>query len=158
MRTFTVVVVALLGILTIGCASAQRGSNVPPRITVQSLEPLPSGAGRQRFRVSLLIDNPNTEPLPIRGFEFKLRLADEGIVDGSSTTPLTVEALDQQTVTLELGSEIVSSVSRLLAFVQGPENTLPYEIYGTVTLDRRLRDPLRFSGSGQVPLLMTGAR
>jgi hypothetical protein len=158
MRTFTVVVVALLGIVATGCASAQRGSSVPPRITVQNLEPLPSSAGRQRFRVGLLIDNPNAEPLAIRSFEFKLRLADEGIVDGSSTTPLTVEALDQQTVTLEVGSEIVSSVSRLLSFVQGPENTLPYEIYGTVTLDRRLRDPLRFSANGQVPLVMTGAR
>jgi hypothetical protein len=158
MRIFTVVVVALAGVLSIGCASAQRGSSVPPRITVENLEPLPSSGGRQRFRVGLLIDNQNTEPLPIKSFEFKLRLADEGIVDGSSTTPLTVEALDQQTVTLEIASEIVSSVSRLLSFVQGPENTLPYEIYGTVTLDRRLREPLRFSSSGQVPLVMTGAR
>ena len=158
MRIFTVVVVALAGELSIGCASAQRGSSVPTRITVENLEPLPSSGGRQRFRVGLLIDNQNTEPLPIKSFEFKLRLADEGIVDGSSTTPLTVEALDQQTVTLEIASEIVSSVSRLLSFVQGPENTLPYEIYGTVTLDRRLREPLRFSSSGQVPLVMTGAR
>ena len=59
--------------------------------------------------------------------------------------PLTIEALDRQTVTLDLGSEIVSSLSRLLSFVQGPENALPYEIYGTVTLARRRPDPLRFS-------------
>ena len=39
---------------------------------------------------------------------------------------------------IEVGSEIVSSVSRLLSFVQGPENTLPYEIYGKVTLDRKM--------------------
>ena len=58
---------------------------------------------------------------------------------------MTIEALDQQTVTLELGSEIVSSLSRLMSFVQGPENTLPYEIYGKVTLDRRGREPLQFS-------------
>ena len=29
--------------------------------------------------------------------------------------------------------------------MQGPENTLPYEIYGKVTLDRRCIDPLAFS-------------
>jgi LEA14-like dessication related protein len=157
MRILIVVAVTMLGVTSIGCASAQRGV-VPPRITVQNLEPLPSSAGETRFRVGLLVDNPNTEPLSIRSFEFKLRLADEGIVDGVSSTPLTVEALDRQTVTLELRSEIVSSVSRLLSFVQGPENAIPYEIYGTVTLDRRRLDPLRFSASGQVPLVMASAR
>ena len=62
MRILTVVVVAMLGVTSIGCASAQRGLT-PPRITVQNLEPLPSGAGQTRFRVELLVDNPNTEPL-----------------------------------------------------------------------------------------------
>jgi hypothetical protein len=157
MRILTFVVAATLGMTSAGCAAAQRGLT-PPRITVQNLEPLPSSAGQTRFRVVLLVDNPNTDPLAIRSFEFKLRLADEGIVDGISTGPLTVEALDRQTVTLEIGSEIVSSVSRLLSFVQGPRNAIPYEIYGTVNLDRRRLDPLRFMASGEVPLVMTGAR
>lgn len=157
MRIVTVVVVALLGALAIGCASAQRGLSAP-RITVQTLEPLPSIGGQTRFRVNLLLDNLNTDPLRIRGIEFKLRLADQGIIDGSAVVPVTVEALDRHTVTLELGSEILSSLSRLMAFVQGPDNTLPYEIYGEVYLDRRGREPLRFSSSGQVPLVMTGQR
>ncbi len=72
--------------------------------------------------------------------------------------PLTIEALDRETVTLELGSEIVSSLSRLMSFVQGPENALPYEIYGEVYLDRRGRQPLQFSARGEVPLVMTGGR
>lgn len=157
MRIVTLMVVALLGVAASGCASAQRGLSAP-RITVQNLEPLPSRGGQTRFRVSLLVDNQNTEPLRIRGIEFKLRLADQGIIDGSAAVPMTIEALDRQTVTLELGSEILSSLSRLMSFVQGPENTLPYDIYGEVYLERRSRQPLRFSGSGQVPLVMTGER
>ncbi len=157
MRILTVVAVAMLGVFSAGCASAQRGL-VPPRITVQNLEPLPSSSGQTRFRVQLLVDNPNTDPLAIRSFEFKLRLADEGIIDGASAAPLTVQALDRQTVTLEVGSEIVSSVSRLLSFVQGPANAIPYEINGTVNLERRRLDPLRFSASGQVPIVMASAR
>jgi LEA14-like dessication related protein len=157
MRTAILVAAAVLGIAATGGALAQRGLTVP-RITVQSLEPLPASAGQQRFRVNLLIDNSNTEPLKIRDIEFKLRLADEGIVDGRTGAPMTIEALDRTTVTLELGSEIVSSLSRLLSFVQGPENALPYEIYGSVHLDRRLREPLQFNTRGQVPLVMTGGR
>ncbi|HUQ53416.1 MAG TPA: hypothetical protein VM692_14410 [Gammaproteobacteria bacterium] len=157
MRLVIVLLVALVGALAIGCASAQRGI-VAPRITVQTLEPLPSSGGQTRFRVRLLIDNQNTEPLKIRGVDFKLRLADQGILDGNSAVPLTIEALDRQTITLDLGSEILSSLSRLMSFVQGPENALPYEIYGQVHLERRRLQPLQFSASGQVPLVMTGQR
>jgi LEA14-like dessication related protein len=157
MRVVTAVVVTLLGVVAIGCASAQRGLSAP-RVTVQSLEPLPASGGATRFRARLLIDNQNTDPLKIRGIEFKLRLADQGIIDGSVAVPLTIEALDQRTVTLELGSEMLSSLSRLMSFVQGPENTLPYDIYGEVYLDRRNRQPLVFSAQGQVPLVMTGER
>ena len=84
------------------------------------------------------------------------RLADQGIVDGA-IGELTLEALDQSTLDLTLGSDIVSSLSRLLAFVEGPDNTLPYEIYGVVTLDRRLRQ-LPFSARGLVPLAAAAER
>lgn len=141
-----------------GSALAQRQQLVPPRVTVQSLEPLNPGSGQPRFRVNLLIDNPNTEPLGIRGIEFKLRIANEGIIDGGLTAPFRVEALDRQSMSLDVGSDIISSLSRLLSFVQGPENLLPYELYGTVTIDRRLRDPFRFSERGEVPLVLPDQR
>jgi hypothetical protein len=150
------VAVVLLGSAPLQPSVAQRGSS-NLRIGVQSLEPLPAISNQQRFRVALVIDNMDTEPVKIRGIEFKLRLADEGIVDGQ-TPPLAIEALDRQTVVIEVGSEIVSSLSRLLSFVQGPDNTLPYEIYGKVTLDRKRIDPMSFSASGQVPLVMTTER
>jgi hypothetical protein len=155
------IVSALIGVVLLGSAPvessvAQRGSPTLA-ISVQSLEPLPSSAGQERFRVALLIDNTDTDPVKIRGIEFKLRIADEGIIDGQ-TPPIAIEALDRQTVIVDVGSEIISSLSRLLSFVQGPENTLPYEIYGKVTLDRRMIDPLSFSARGQVPLVMTSAR
>ena len=146
----------LLASAPLECAVAQRGpANL--RIAVQSLEPLASSSGQQRFRIALVVDNLDTEPVKIRGIEFKLRIADEGIIDGQ-TPPLTIEALDRQTLMLEVGSEIISSLSRLLSFVHGPENTLEYEIYGRVTLDRRMIDPLSFSARGQVPLVMTSER
>ena len=151
-----IIAVVVLAGVPLGCSQAQRGL-AAPRITVQNIEPLPPSAGQQRFRVALLVDNMNTDALELRAIDFKLRLADQGIIDGR-TGPLVIEALDRQTVTVEVGSEIVSSVSRLLAFVQGPENALPYEIYGTVELDRRFREPLPFSAKGEVPLVMTGAR
>ena len=133
--------------------AAKKQPLVPPRITVQTLAALPSSSP-QRFRVTLSIDNPNTEPVTVKAIEFKLKLASEGIVDGNSYGLLVVGALEQQSVTLELKSDIVSSLSRLQAFTRGPSHTLAYEIYGTVTLDRRpkVKAEVPFSASGDVPL------
>ena len=147
---------ALLGSAPIGSVPAQ--SQVSGFVVaLQSLEPLNSTGTGQRFRAVLLIDNMNTEPLKIRSLEFKLRLADQGIVDGTIGA-FTIEALDQQTLTLELSSEIVSSLPRLMSFTEGPDNKLPYEIYGRVTLDKRRMQPLQFGAHGLVPLLIADER
>jgi hypothetical protein len=156
MRTvMTVMAVVLLGAGP-GASFAQRGM-VPPRVTVQSLEPLSAAGTEQRFRAVLRVDNMHTEPLKLRGIEFELRLAHLGILDGHIPA-MTVEALDQQRVTLELQSEIIASVSQLLSFAQGPENTLPYEIVYKVTFARGRIDPMNLAAEGRVPLVMTSAR
>ena len=157
MRIVAAVIAAvLLGSAPIGSAFAQR-QVTGLQIVLQSLEPLQSTGRGQRFRVALLIDNMNTEPLKIRDIEIKVRLADEGIIDGN-TGAFTIAALDQQTLNLEVSSEIVSSLSRLLSFVQGPENALPYELFGKVTLDGWRMEPLQFTSHGQVPLVLSDAR
>ena len=157
MRNVAVIVVmALAGGAQLGCSSAANDLTVP-RITVENLEALPPSAGQQRFRVSLGIDNPNTEPLPITSLQFTLRLADQGILDGR-IAPVTIPALDRDTVTLEVGSEIVSSVSRLRSFTQGPDAALPYELFGRLTLGRAQNAPIPFTHRGQVPLATADGR
>ena len=138
-------------------ASFAQGGMAPPYVTVQSLEPLSAAGTEQRFRAVLVVDNLNTEPLKLRGIEFSLRLAHQGMLDGQIPA-MTVEALDRQLVTLELKSEIIASAAQLQSLVQGPENTLPYEIVCKVTFERRRIDPVNFRAEGRVSLVMTGAR
>lgn len=158
MRRFMTVCV-LAGLLAHPVLAAKKAPVVPPRITVEALAALPSSTP-QRFRVTLRIDNLNTEPVTIKALEFKLKLASEGIVDGDSYGAMVVGALEQQSVTLDVHSDIVSSLSRLQAFARGPSNTLPYEIYGTVTLDRRpkVKGEVPFRSSGDVPLTTIAER
>jgi hypothetical protein len=150
------IAVVLLGSAPFGSSLAQRGL-APPRVKVQSLEPLPSPDGEQRFRISLLFDNMSTEPLKIKSIEFKLRLADQGIIDGAAGA-MVLEALDQQTLTVEASSEIISSVSRLMSFTEGPDNTLAYEIFGKLTMERFRMEPLQFGGQGRAPLVLPSER
>jgi LEA14-like dessication related protein len=155
MRIVTaLLLLVVLGVAQLGCTSPTRDF-IPPRITVKNVVALSGGAGQPRFRVTLMIDNTNTKPLPVYSFEFKLRLADQGIIDGSLPQSLTIDPLDQLVTTLDLTSDIVSSLSRLMSFVEGPDNQLPYEIYGTLRLDRTVRDPIPFTFRGQTPISVT---
>jgi LEA14-like dessication related protein len=157
MRNVAVLIfVVLLSVAQLGCSSAGNDLAVPI-ITVENLESLPPSAGQQRFRVTLGIDNPNTEPLPITSLQFTLRLADQGILDGR-IAPVTIPALDRESVALEVGSEIISSVSRLRSFTQGPNNALPYELFGRLTLGRSQIAPIPFTHRGEVPLATDGER
>src|SRR5262245_6058267 len=150
------IAVILLSGAPFGASLAQRGM-APPHVAVVSLEPLPRVGGEQRFRVVFRVDNMNDEPMKLRGIEFSLRLAHQGILDGRLPA-MTIEALDQQEVALELRSDLIASASQLLAYVEGPENTLPYEMVCKVTFERKKIDPVNFSTEGSVPVVMTGAR
>jgi LEA14-like dessication related protein len=141
----------------LGCAGTSA-SLAAPRVEVVGLAALGVTPDRQRFRVSLLLDNPNPEPLVIRELRFTLRLAGEGILDGRSAAPITVPALSREPFTLDVDSDLVSSLSRLQGLTQGPNNALPYEIFGNVTTDRRFQPPLPFALSGEVPLSTTAGR
>ena len=143
----------LVSLLAQPVLAAKPPPLAPPRITVENVAALPASSP-QRFRVTLRVDNPNTQPLTIKALDFKLKLASEGIVDGESYAPMIVGALEQQNVTLELKSDIVSSLSRLQSFTRGPKRLLPYEIYGLVTIDRRPKSKgeIPFRASGDAPL------
>ena len=137
----------------LGCTAPSRDF-IPPAVTVRNVVALSGGAGQPRFRVTLRVDNLNTKPLPVYSLEFKLRLADQGIIDGTLPGSATIQPLDQLTTTLDLSSDIVSSLSRLMSFTQGPDNLLPYEIYGMLRMDRTVRDPIAFTYRGETPISM----
>jgi hypothetical protein len=148
---------ALLAALTAAlCACASTPTLVAPRVEVASVAALPSTPEMQRFRVTLVVDNTNTEPLVVTELRFILRLASEGRLNGTSQGPFTLEALDRSTHTFTVESDIVSSLSRLVA-VQGAGSGIPYELLGDMELDRSFKNSLPFSARGEVPLTMSAA-
>jgi hypothetical protein len=137
-----------------GCASAP--ALVAPRIEVANLAALPSSTEMQRFRVTLVVDNTNTEPLVVNELRFMLRLASEGRLNGTSQGPFTLQPLDRSTHSFTVETDILSSLSRLVA-VQGPGGGIPYELVGDLMLDRSFKNSLPFSARGEVSLSMSAA-
>ena len=149
-------VVGLLAGLGAACAGAVKDYQAP-RVELIGVTVLQTSGTSQRFRANLSVRNPNVEPLPIAELRFSVRLAGEGLLTGELPAPIVLAAQEEQTLRIDVDSELVSSLSRLLA-VQGPQSTLPYEIVGNIILDRRLRDAFPIAASGQVPLTMSADR
>jgi len=143
--------VVLIGLTA--CSSLPR-QLAPPRVELAELRLLQASFEGQRFAVRLVLDNPNPVPIPVRLVEFDVRLAGEGLLEGQSVQPFTLPASGRSTVDVEVFSNIVSSVSRLLAFVRDPADGLEYEAIGQLTLDARLREPIGFYHRGVVPLVL----
>jgi LEA14-like dessication related protein len=152
-RARVVLCAGLLAMAMIGCGTVAR-SQQPPTVQLVGLTLLEATADGQHYRVRLLFENPNAVPITVSRMTFRVRLAGEGYVRGESSTPLSIEPGARETLGVDVTSEVVSSLSRLMALVQGPEHALPYEIAGDLYLDSRRPTPYSFRASGQVPLSM----
>jgi len=131
---------ALCGSLAVSFgAAAAKKQIVPPRISVALLAALPAAsASAQRYRVGLLVDNQNTEPLFIGEIRFTLRIPGQGLLTGHSTSAMKIEALDRTTVTIDVPGDSLPSYSELRA-ASGPGDKLDYELYGNITASRGMR-------------------
>jgi LEA14-like dessication related protein len=148
-------VVCVLAASSIACGAAVKDL-LAPRVELIGVTVVPTGGANQRFRASLTVRNPNPEPLPIAELRFSVRLAGEGLLTGELPAPIVIAPQEEQTLRIDVDSEQLSSLSRLLA-VQGQQSTLPYEIVGNLIIDSRMRDAYPIAASGQVALSMSAA-
>jgi LEA14-like dessication related protein len=136
------------------CSSLPRTIEAPD-VRLQSLTLLEDGEDGQRLAVRLRVDNPNTVPIPVIGLTFRVRLGGDGLLSGSSMEAFSVPAGGSESVVVEVDTDLVSSLSRLVALVQGPAGALAYEATGELSLSRPFRSPQSFSARGEVPLSMS---
>jgi hypothetical protein len=145
---------ALCGSLLVSLAApaAKKPPMSPPRIVLIGIEALPAvSAANQRYRVDFLIDNQNTEPLGISEVRFTIRLLGLGMLTGHSLGEVTIEALDQHTVKVEVPGDTLPSYQQLIANA-GPGDKVDYEVYGNITLNRGIKKTVPIQGQGVVKL------
>ncbi len=137
--------------------SIQACSSVPRRLAalqvdLLDLSVLETGPDGQLFSLRLVLENPNPTEIPVVRLDFDIRLNGEGRLIGEYATPFTLPGQGSETLDVEVFSQLVSSVSRLMAFTEGQNNALSYEFHGELVLESSLREPLVVVRRGQVPL------
>ena len=145
---------ALCGSLLVSFAApaAKKPAASPPRVALIGIEALPAvAAANQRYRVNFLIDNQNTQPLGLSEVRFTIRLLGLGVLVGHSLGEVTIEALDQHTIKVEVPGDTLPSYSELIANA-GPGDKLDYELAGNITLSRGIKKTVPIQGQGVVKL------
>lgn len=132
--------------------AAKKPPMSPPRVALIGIEALPAvAAANQRYRVNFIIDNQNTEPLGLREVRFTIRLLGLGLLTGHSIAEVTIEALDQHTVKVEVPGDTLPSYTELIANA-GPGDKLDYELYGNITLSHGIKKTVPITGQGVVKI------
>jgi LEA14-like dessication related protein len=135
------------------CSSVPRRL-APPQANLLGLSIIETSPEGQLFALRLQLVNPNMAEIPVVRLDFDIRLGGEGRLIGDHATPFTLPGMGSETLEFEVFSELVFSASRLMAFVQGPDNALAYEFHGELVLEATHRDPIEIFRRGQVPLII----
>jgi hypothetical protein len=146
---------ALLGVALTSAAIA--AGRQPPRVEVGTLAPLAVGSSSHIYRVTLLFDNQDTEPLVIGEVKFTIRVLGQGVLTGRSSGELTIEALDRFTLQVEVDGEAMPSFSQLKA-AASPGDKLDYELFGSATLAKGGKKRLPFQARGALTLAAPTAK
>ena len=146
---------AIVGWLAVaGCAGVPLGAD-PPAVELVNLTLLEATPDEQHYALTFLIENPNVEPIPVLEIVYRVRLAGQGYLNGRSPTTATVPGSGRQTVRVDLKTGGVVSASRLASFVQGPDDSLPYELGGELVIGGQPPRTLPFARSGAAPFAIS---
>jgi LEA14-like dessication related protein len=145
----------LIAAFCLSSCSSIGGADVTPAVRVMDFNLVPRDDGGRDFIVALEVDNLGAEPIRLSGIEFTVRVGGEGFLQGVVAEPVIVPALDRVRVRARTSSEFISSVSRLITYLQGPESTLEYSIEGVLHTASRPPRQMRFDGMGRAPLMMS---
>lgn len=123
MRLLISLVIAVL--ITTGCAGLTPDID-PPKVTVDSVEGLPSSGGGPRFKIKLRVANPNKQTLDIAGISYSIEILDRELVSGVTNDVPVIEGYSEETVILEAGINMFQFLRLLAGLGKSSADALDY--------------------------------
>lgn len=142
----------LLACATLLAACASLGPNlVAPRLSLVGVQVLSGDMFAQRFKVRVLVQNPNDLELPVRGLEYQIILMGDSFADGVSNDQFLLPALGEAEFDMMITTNFVSSFGRLISRMGGGKlEDIEYEIVGKIFVDKGMLRKIPFSQRGTV--------
>jgi LEA14-like dessication related protein len=142
---------AALVVLT-GCSTF--GSKLEsPELSLVGIQMLSTDMFAQKFKVRVLVKNPNELEIPVRGIDYTIILMGDSFAEGVSTDKFMLPAKGEAEFDMVITTNFVSSFGRLLSRVGGGKlQNLQYEIAGEVLVDKGMIRKIPFSHHGTVDI------
>ena len=125
---------AILGAVLTGCAT-MAGLSEAPRVSLVSITPMGFQLFEQRFRVTLRVQNPNSQAITIRGLDYEIVVNEKPFAQGVSGKPLTVPAYGENSAQVEVVSTLQRILEQLDELSNRDKPTIDYAISGHVSVD-----------------------
>ena len=148
MLTRVVPLLALLAVL-VSCATGPKLET--PRLKVIGIEMMSTDMFAQRFKVRMLVQNPNDMELQVRGLDYQIILMGDSFADGVSNDQFLLPALGEAEFDMMVTTNFVSSFGRLISRMGGGKlEDIDYEITGKIFVDKGMLKKIPFSHRGTV--------
>lgn len=146
------VAVLVAAVLLNGCATTREMLR-SPSVSLTDVELTQAGFDRQTFMLSFNVDNPNPFPLPIKEVRYQINLANEKFASGEAQSNFSIPAGGTGAFDLSVEIDLLKQASALLSVVRsGMRHHVEYELYGSMSVDIPLVQPIAFSNSGSIQI------
>jgi LEA14-like dessication related protein len=136
----------------VGCSTRSRDL-VAPELSLVGIQMLSTDMFAQRFKVRVLVRNPNDLEIPVRGIEYTIILMGDSFAEGETAEQFLLPAKGEAEFDMLVTTNFVSSFGRLLSRVGGGKlQDLQYEIAGKLRLDKGVMRTIPFNHQGTVDI------
>jgi len=140
---------ALLFFLS-GCAILQPQLE-EPKVSVTSVQIIPSESMAPRFEIGLHIINPNLVPLALKGISYNVKLAGHEIISGVSSDLPVIPGYGEGDMVLQATADLLSGLRLLNDLMSRPRDTVTYELEAKLDIGSLLPN-IRIKEMGEIAL------
>jgi LEA14-like dessication related protein len=147
------IAVACAALLSLSGCSTFGEKLESPELSLVGIQMLSTDMFAQKFKVRVLVKNPNALEIPVRGLDYKIILMGDSFAEGVSNDKFLLPAKGEAEFDMIVTTNFVSSFGRLLSRVGGGKlQNLQYEITGEVLVDKGMIRKVPFSHQGTVDI------
>ena len=154
-RSVRLTFVAAWAVLLAACTSMGPKLEAP-KLELVGVQMLSTDMFAQRFKVRVLVKNPNDLELPIKGLDYQIILMGDSFAEGVASNSFILPALGEAEFDMLVSTNFVSGFARLLSRVGGGKlENLEYEIVGKVYVEKGMIRKIPFNHRGTVDFSKT---
>ena len=125
MTAVTKLAASALLIVLVGCAAILPDVD-PPKVSIESIDSLPSQNAGPRFLIKLRVTNPNKQDLDVAGISYTIDLLGKEVVSGVTNEVPLIEGFTEEIVTLEAGINLFQVLQLVASMGKNQSDTLDY--------------------------------